>query len=150
MSYSATQGFGGKGFTLTVNTGTVSTPVWTPVYEGFSAKPAMKNGMDDATNFQSSGEEYVPTMPDGGEWSFSFNRVASDPGQLALQTAFFAQTLLMFEATAPKGKGQMTAGDMWAFSAYVSDLNPDFDPKKKITNAGKLRTSNGVTFTAGS
>jgi hypothetical protein len=144
-----TKATSGKGLILNIITGTISIPVITPVGELFSLKPAMKFETDDATTFASLGREFITTMLDGGEWKFDANRVSTDTGQGALQTAFLTGAILSLTIVATKEAGQTTTGDTWAFSAYVTDFNPSFEPTKKVAMSGALRTSNGVTFTEG-
>lgn len=150
----ATKAVAGKGLQLAVNTGSVSSPTYTPVGEGLSVDLAAKMGTDDATSFDSSATEYIATMPDGGEIKFTANRVSSDAGQAAVQAAgplgANAGELTMFKITAPKASGQMTNGDSWTFSALVTEFNPAFKPDKKTTMSGTLRVSNGITYTEGS
>lgn len=150
MAYTRSKAQAAKGFVLNINTGTASSPTWTPVGENFKTDPAMKWETDEATNFASSGTEFIQTMFDGGEWKFSANRVTTDTGQAAVESAFYAGGLEQFTIVAPLATGQTSVGDTWSFYALVTDFNPSFDPKKKIPMSGALRTSNGVTFTRGS
>ena len=50
MSYNGSKSKGGAGWKLNVNTGTASTPTWTPVGERVDWKPASKWDKDDVTN----------------------------------------------------------------------------------------------------
>ena len=150
MSYTRSAAQAGKSLVLSINTGTASTPTWTLVGESFECKPAMKYETEDVTNFQSTGREFIATIMDGGEWKFSANRVSTDAGQAAMQTAFAGGTLSQFQVTAPKNSSQTTTGDVWAFYAYVVEFNPAFEPTKKVQMSGSLRTTNGVTYTEGS
>lgn len=150
----ATKATVGKGLTLKVNTGTVTTPVFTLVAESLTADPAPKMGTEDATSFDSTALEFISTMADGGEFKFTANKVATDVGQLAVEAAgpvgSAPGTLLQFQVTTPKSGAQTTSGDVYTFSALVVEFNPAFKPDKKSVVSGTLRTSNGMVKTAGS
>jgi hypothetical protein len=146
----ATKATAGKGLVFAINTGTASSPTWTPVGESFDLTLNGKMNTDEATSYESTAVERIATMPDGGEPSFSCNKVSTNAGQVAMQTAYAAGTLKSFKVTAPQETGQATSGDSWAFSAIVVEFNPSFKPDKKIPISGKLAISNGITFTAGS
>ena len=150
MAYTGTKATAGKGLALSINTGTASSPTWSPVGESFDAQPSRKMMTDEATNFDSAATEYISTMPDGGEMKFSCNRVSTDAGQIAVEAAASSGALKQFKIVAPIGVGQITLGDAWTFSAIVVEFNPSFKPEKKTTMSGTLRTSNGITFTVGS
>ena len=150
MSYTRTRAQTGHGTVLNINTGTASSPTWTPFGEGLDLKPAQKFETEDATNFQSTAREFITTIFDGGEWSFSCNRVSIDTGQAAAQTNFLAGTLTQFQVVAPEEVGQVSVGDSWTFYAYIAEFNPAFEPTKAMKITGKLRTTNGVVYAEGS
>lgn len=146
----ATKAIAGKGTKLNINTGTVSTPVWTEVMELDDISPASKWETDEATNFDSSGVERIATMFDGGAWKVTGNRISSDTGQAAMQAAYASGALTMFQVVSPKLASQSVSGDMWAFSAILSEWNGKFSAKKKVPISGTLETSNGLVYTEGS
>lgn len=151
MSYSKTQAQSGKGTVVAINTGTVTTPVWTPIFEMADITPSgYENKTDDATNLNSTAVERVFTIADGGTWDVSGNRVSTDTGQAAVEAAFASGAATMFKITAPLLASQMTGGDNWAFFAIVTKWNPNVKVDKIIKVQGTFATTNGVTFTAGS
>jgi hypothetical protein len=150
-AYTGSQGQSAFGTILAINTGTASVPVWTPVGEVIAPKQSgTKNNFAEATNLQSSAEEFIATIPSPGALDFTMNRVSADTGQLALLASFNGQTSKQYQVTLPKTPAQTTLGDTYAFTAFVETLPLDFDPKKIITYTASLKISNKIVFTAGS
>jgi hypothetical protein len=153
MSYTKTKKQSGNQTQLNINTGTPSSPIWTPIYEivdiGQSGK-MLKT--DDATNLNSATEEFIGTISNPGGFSLSINRVSSDPGQIALLASFNAATTVMYQAQLPKAPGQTTTGDLFAFSAIVEEFNDLGTVKsdKGIMTPAKLKASGPITLTVGS
>jgi hypothetical protein len=141
----------GLGTVIAINTGTASTPTWTTIGESAEITPSgYQNKTDEVTNFGSTAVEHIFTIQDGGSWDIMANRVSSDTGQSALQTAFAAGTTKQFKATLPKNASQTTAGDNFQFSAIVEKFQPSIKVDKATKMAITLKVTNGVTFTAGS
>jgi hypothetical protein len=81
MAYTSTQAQSGNGSILAINTGTVSSAIWTTVGEiSDIAQSGKTNKSDDATNLQSSAEEFIPTILTPGSWGLTLNRVSGDAG----------------------------------------------------------------------
>ena len=152
MAYTKTKKQSGNLTQLSINTGTTSSPVWTPILEivdiGQSGK-TLKT--DDATNLNSTMEEFIGTIANPGGFALSMNRVSSDPGQIALLASFNAATTLMYQAQLPKAPGQTTTGDLFAFSAIVEEFNDLGTVKadKGIMTPAKLKVSGPITLTPG-
>jgi hypothetical protein len=94
--------------------------------------------------------ERVFTILDGGTWDVSGNRVSTDVGQAAVQTAFNSGATAMFQVTFTKLLSQTVVGDVAAFSAIVTKWNPSIKVDKLIKIAGSFATTNGITYTEGS
>ncbi|MGC9159795.1 MAG: phage tail tube protein, partial [Terracidiphilus sp.] len=121
MAYTHSQATAGRGSTLSINTGTLTTPVWTPIGEW---KNATQSGNQwktiDVTNMDSGpNQEIITSIRDNGTYKVSGNRVSTDPGQVALNAAYNSGALTMFELLLPLGPTQTTTGDMYAFTALV-------------------------------
>lgn len=141
----------GLGTVLSIDTATDETPVWTAVAELKSINQFGRQvATEDVTNFQSSAREFIPTLLDAGSWDIAGSRIATDAGQLAMETAFQGLTLKQFEIQLPKAGGQTTTGDLFAFSALIQELNYTIGDDKAITFSAKLKVSGNIVLTPGS
>jgi hypothetical protein len=150
MSYSGSQSFSGAGSALSVNTGTVTTPVMTVINEIMSCSLGSRSAkVSDCTNF-SSGKvsEFLATIVDSGTIDIKASYLAADPGQSALSTAFSSLTKTLFSLQLPPSPAQ-TVGDLYKFSAIVSEFSFDVDMEKQIMLAAKLRISGALNLTPG-
>lgn len=157
MSYTQSVAVTGRGTVIAINTGTSGSPNWTPIFEITDAKVSGRQAsILKATNLQSSQEEFITSLPDPGMFECSGNRVASDPGQLAVDAAFNASgtsgATKQFKVTAPLQGSQVTAGDSVQFNAVVQEWSPfsNLTPTGIITFTLKIKITGGWTFTAGS
>jgi len=125
MSYTYTTGQTGSNATFSINTGTVSTPIWTAIGQIMDMAQSGKDVKTvDATNIQSLVAEVLPTLPDSGHFKCSAIRVPADAGQAAVLTAFnlgAAQAPTQFKLQLAKdaAAGQTTAGDAVTFFGYI-------------------------------
>lgn len=129
------------------------TPTFTEIGEVKNASiSGRKYSTVDVTNFDSPNayQEFIATVIDPGSISCSGNYVSSDAGQIALNAAFAAGEVYMFELQLPKGPGQMTKGDQYAFGALVESFDISVEPSKEISFTASLKISGAITFTAGS
>jgi predicted secreted protein len=151
MPYTKSKAGIGLGTTLAVNTGTDAEPTWTPVAELKSINQSGRQvATEDVTNFQSSAREFIPTLLDAGSWDIAGSRIATDAGQLAMETAFQGLTIKDFQIQLPKAGGQTTAGDMFEFSALIQELNYSIADDKAVTFSAKLKVSGNIVLTPGS
>lgn len=151
-TYTGSNAFSGAGSVLSINTGTAAAPVYTVINEVISADLSGRTAKTvDVTNF-SSGKvsEFIATIVDSGSIDLKANYVAADPGQQSLATAFSALTKTMFQLQLPMSPAQTVTGDLYKFSAIVSDFSFDVDTTKQITLDCKLKISGGLVLTAGS
>lgn len=143
----------GLGTTLAINTGTVSTPVWTTIAEIFDlTQNGYENETDDVTNLQSTAREFVGTILNPGMWDFTMNRVSTDTGQAAVQAALASAATKMFKLTLPinAAAGQSTQGDTYAFNGIIQKFPLAVKADKAIKVTGSIKVSNAITFTEGS
>jgi len=155
MSYGGSKAQSGNQTTLSINTGTVSTPVWTLIGEiGNFAQSGTQNKTDDTTNLQSTAEEFIPTILTPGKLSGAFNRVSSDGGQVAMKASFNAvpPTLVQYKAVLPKTPSQSSAGDSIVILGMVEELNNlgDIKPDKKVSTPFSIKISGPIVETLGS
>lgn len=140
----------GRGSALAINTGTTTTPVWTPITGAKTASfSGGKSDMDDITNFGSTGayREYAPTILDAGQVQVDGVFNATDPGQTALQAAFNAQAATEFQLTLVPMAG-MTQAFVRTFLAYVSEpLNLDVQFDKSVSFKAALKITGPITDT---
>jgi hypothetical protein len=140
-----------SGTAFSINTGTVTTPVYTLIGELINPRQTgAKNNTAEVTNLQSTAEEFISTLPSPGNWEFTCNRVTGDTGQIAVLASFNNKTKVLYKLVLPLSPAQTTTGDSYVFSAIVETFAiSDIDPKKAITITGSLKVSGGTTFTAG-
>lgn len=145
MSYTKTQATTGAGSQLAIgSTPTLIDEVRNIKWTGYTFKT------DDATNMNSTAEEFITTILSPGEISFEYNRVSSDTGQSAYVTAFLAGTISPFVLTLPKSSTQTVSGDKFAFNALPIQNDMSLEPTKTDVMSAKIKISGPVTFTAGS
>lgn len=151
MSYIKSSAQSGKGVLLNINTGSPTTPIWTAVSEMKSFDQSGRQMMTvDVTNTESTAKEFIATIPDGGSWKVAGNRVGADTGQLAMETAYQAGTLTMFQIQFPKWGTQTTQGDAFSFNALIEDLNYSISVDKEVSVTSTLKLSGPMTITPGS
>ena len=152
MAYTLSKAQTGSQTLFQINTGTTTTPIWTPIYEITEISQSGKsNATADTTNLQSLATEWLPTLTSEGEFDISANRVSNDPGQIAVLASFNAKTIIMYEIQLPKTLTQTVSGDLYAFSAGVveyEDLS-SLSPTKQIMVKAKIKVSGPVVVTAG-
>lgn len=100
----------------------------------------------DVTNMDSTGayREYIPTLLDAGEVSFTGNYIPGDATQAQLQTDFDNRRLGNWQITLPNSLGH------WAFAAFVTGFDFDLSHDKQSTITCKLKVTGKPLFTAGS
>jgi hypothetical protein len=147
MTYSASAAQAGRGSTLSIG----ATPTLIGELDNVPFD-LPEWSTDDVTNFESgSDEEFIVTIRKSMEFTVTGNRVSSDAGQQAVQTAYAAGgSPSAFVLQLPKTPGQTTNGDKYAFNALILSQSFKIETTKKISFAMKLKTSGPVTFTAGS
>jgi hypothetical protein len=105
----------------------------------------------DTTNFDSGiDEEQLVTIRRASTFSITGNRVSSDAGQIAAETAYQSGALTAFTFALPKTTAQTTTGDTYSFKAYVKGSNFKVSPTGKVEFTLNLQTSGPVTVQVGS
>jgi hypothetical protein len=146
LAYTGSKAQAGRGSLLSIG----STP--TPIGE-CSDVPFNRPEWDtvDITNFDSgSDEEQLVTIRKAATFSITGNRVSSDAGQTAAETAYQSGALASFVFALPKTTAQTTTGDTYTFKAYVKGSNFKVSPTAKVEFTLNLQTSGPVTLTPGS
>jgi hypothetical protein len=155
MAYGGTQAQSGNQVQVSINTGTVSSPIWTLIGEcsDFNQQGS-QNKSDDATNLQSTAEEFIPTLLTPGKFSGTMNRVDSDAGQKAVKASFHAvpPTLEQYQVQIPKTPTQTTIGDIFSFTAMVEEFNElgTLKPDKIIKTMFSFKVTGPITLALGS
>lgn len=155
---SASKGMTGRGTILSI--GIAGSPeTFTPVLQlrtfqpsGQSAKYEDLTNADSPTNANGNVvvEETLPTTISPGTYAFGGVFLPSDPGQLALLTAFETQALTDFKLQLLKGPGQAATGNLYAFSGYVQDMPlPDVDYSKIATFKVTIKITGVIARTPG-
>src|SRR5471030_1144504 len=111
MAYTGSKAVAGLGTTLSIG----AAPTLVGEISDIS-QSGRQNKTDSVTNLESVAEEFIGTLQSPGSWDVTFNRIAGDAGQLAMETAFATLALAAFVIQEPKGSFA-TAGPKWAFNA---------------------------------
>lgn len=99
-----------------------------------------KYDLADVTNYSSGNfREWLTTLADSGEVSFTGNYIPSDVSQQSLLAFFNAGTLVSWKVTLPNSLGVIT------FQAYVQSLEHNLPIDKQATISGKLKITGEVT-----
>lgn len=157
MAYSRTQAFGGLGTQVFLNTsgsGIGSPPAWTVIGEMVNVKTSgASTKSDDATNFSSSAEEFIPTIRTEGTWDCTMNRTPLDAGFQALQNWWYTvpPTTEQIRIQLPKAPGQTVQGDQFFFYAIIEKFMPgSIEVTKKIPMEVSFKVTGPVVETPGS
>jgi hypothetical protein len=146
MPYTGSQAQAGRGSSLSIGS--------TPTLIGEIKEVPLNRGkweLIDTTNFESgSDSEQLVTIRKPGTVNFKGNRVSSDAGQVAVETAYQAGTLVAFVLQLPKTATQTTAGDKYTFNAFV--VGSDFTDAvtAAVEFSIELQISGACTLTVGS
>jgi predicted secreted protein len=155
MSYTGSQAFApiGSKLQLTIPVGSPAVPTLTTIAEIQNIqRSGSKSDLVDVTNMQSTGgyREYLATLRDAGDVSFTGNYIPNDATQAALQGLFDSATLTACAIILPPGPGYTTSLGTWSFNAYVQSNDYDLPHDKEGKISGKLKITGKPTFTAGS
>lgn len=155
MSYTGTAAQAAIGAAININTSSTSTPTWTlvgEIKEATWSNRVIKTA--DATNLESTFEEFIATLPNPGTVEFTCNRIPglTDGGQSAVDASYRAATTKSYQIVLPKGGAQTTTGDAYVFKAIVEECSPvaTISPEKIVDFKVRLKLSGSDTFTAGS
>jgi hypothetical protein len=151
----ASKGYIGKGTVVSVGVGS-GPETWTPIAQLKTAQfGGQKMNFEDVTNLDSAAvgatvlKEQMPTTADAGTIALGGIFLPSDAGQLALATAYNG-ALTDFKVQLPKGPGQSTTGNLYAFSGYVSEqVIPDIQFDKVLTFKATVTLTTPITITPG-
>jgi|SRR5208282_3180965 len=98
-----------------------------------------KYDLADVTNYESGTfREWLTTLADSGEVSFTGNYIPGDPSQASLLQFFNNGTLVYWEVVLPNGLGTIV------FKAYVQSLEHNLPLEKEATITGKLKITGEV------
>jgi len=120
--------------------------------------PEQSWSYDDITNTSSPAvgvgvlKESLATLVDPGEFTATGIFLPSDPGIIALQTAFQTGLANAFQIQLKPISGQSTTGNIYAFSAYVAK-NPvpsNIDATRAVTVKISLKLDSVMTVATGS
>jgi predicted secreted protein len=151
-NYTGSKAFGGPGTFLAVGNG-ASPEVYTEVAEIKTIKRSgSKMDTPDVTNMETVNRyrEYIATLLDAGEISIEGNYIPHDTTQQNLQALFDNATLAPWTITNPAQSIEVS-GDLlpgfWAFNAYLTSLDIDWDVAKEATFSAKLKVTGRPVYT---
>jgi predicted secreted protein len=101
-----------------------------------------KYDLDDVTNYESGNfREFISTLADSGDLSFSGNYIPTDASQAALLGFFNTGVLVSWKITLPAAAN---ASQPITFKAFVQSLEHNLPLDKAATISGKLKISGPV------
>ena len=153
MSYTNSQAVAGRASILQYSTNPPSVAYTTLAEIKTISFSGLKYDLADVTNMQSGNfREWLPTLADSGNLSFSGNLIANDPSQGALISFFNSATLVTWEVVLPPAPAQgfNTSLGTFTFKAYVSSIDRSIPFDKEASITGKLKITGEITYTAGS
>jgi len=154
MAYTGTAAQSPLGGELAINTSGTSVPTYTQIEEVKDIQWAGRiNKTADATNLESSAEEFIATLPVSGTLDVTCNRISGAAGQVAVEAAWRTRaTNVLFQLTYPKNATQTVTGDVYVFKCIVEEASPapSFKPEDVIDYKFKLKINGLDTYTAGS
>ncbi len=99
-----------------------------------------KYDLADVTNMQSGNfKEWLPTLADSGDLSFTANKIAADATQQQLISFFDNATKVNWQIVLPNGLGTIS------FTGYVVELSADYPVDKEVTLTGKIKITGQIT-----
>jgi predicted secreted protein len=153
MSYVNSQAFAGRGSIIQFSVNPPSIPYVVIAEIKSIAFSGAKADLADVTNMQSGiFREYLPTLNDSGELTFSGNLIPNDPTEADLLGFFNNQTLATYQIVLPPdaNQGYSVSLGTFTFKAYVSSFDRSLPIDKEATVSGKLKITGTVTYTTGS
>jgi hypothetical protein len=159
MSYSGSKAQSGNQAVVSIGTGTSTSSPGTLTTVGevndFNQSGTV-NKTDDTTNFQSSAEEFIPTILSPGQFQGTMNRISGDAGQVAVKVAFNSAPPLLVPWQVQLAKNpaipQTTAGDKIVFMGLVEEFSNfgTVKPDKKVATPFRIKVSGVIVETLGS
>jgi predicted secreted protein len=151
MSYTNSKAFAGRGSALQYSTN--------PPSVAYAILQEVKNfqfsgskaDLADVTNYESGNfREWLPTLNDSGEATFSGNLIPNDSTEQDIIGFFNNQTLVTWQLVLPASTAYPTSLGTFTFSAYVTSTDRAVPHDKEATISVKLKITGKVVFTAGS
>jgi predicted secreted protein len=151
MTYTNSTAFAGRGSLLKYSTNPPSVAYQTLSELKTLQFSGAKYDLADVTNFQSSNfREWLPTLADSGELSFSGNLIPNDATETDLIGFFNAATLVTYNVVLPASLAYPTSLGTFSFKAYVSSIDRSIPVDKEASISGKLKITGAISFTPGS
>jgi len=147
MPYTGSQAFiPPVGTLFNLNTGTVSSPVWTAIGEVKTIKPSgRKVSIEKTTNLQSVAEEKLGTLLDSGTVDVEYNYLGSDSSGIAALEAAFDGKAHGFQIVLPGLPSGNT--ETAQFNAIIEQKDIDqYERDKAMMGKVKLAVTNAWTF----
>lgn len=139
MPYTTSQAVAGRGTLLQVLQGSPLEMITVAELKTLQFSGS-KYDLADVTNMQSGNfKEWLPTLADSGDLSFSGNKIALDPTQEQLITYFNNATLVTFQIIVPGTPNYVT------FKGYVVELSADYPVDKEVTISGKIKITGEIS-----
>ena len=153
MAYTGSNAVAGRASVLQFSTNPTSVAYTTLAEIKTISFSGLKYDLADVTNMESGNfREWLPTLADSGDLSFSGNLIPNDPSQTDLISFFNSATLVSWEVVLPPApaEGFNTSLGTFSFKAYVSSIDRSIPFDKEASITGKLKITGEITYTAGS
>jgi len=138
------QAFSGYGLFLKVGDGGTPTEIFTAIPEIQTVEfTGSKVDTVDVTHAQSPNRvrEFIATLVDEGECSFTANFLPQDPIQQSLQAIKLSAALKNWQVVLPP-----VPGGTFSFLGIINSLDKNLDFTKEAKLTGKIKISGTVTF----
>jgi|SRR5579863_5202484 len=105
-----------------------------------------KTDLADVTNVESinARREFIATLIDSGECSFTANAIPTDPTQVLLQSVMDSRATRDYQVVLP---GSPSLGT-YSFKGIITSLDRNFDFSKEAKLTGKIKITGPLTFVA--
>lgn len=151
MAYTRSQAIAGRSSVLQYSTNPPSIPFNELAEVKNISFSGTKADLADVTNMESGNyREWLPTLLDSGELSFTGNLIANDTSEADILGFFSGQTLVEWEVVLPPSPNFPTTTGTYSFSAYVTKYERSIPHDKEASVSGSLKITGAISFVAGS
>lgn len=152
-TYTGSNAFAGRGTTLEYSLNPPSVAYVQALEIKTIQFSGSKYDLADVTNMNSGNfREWLPTLADSGELSFTGNMIPNDATEEDIIGFFNVAALVTWQVVLPANAQQgfpSTLGT-FTFKAYVSSIDRSIPVDKEASISGKLKITGEVAFTPGS
>lgn len=152
-TYTGSNAFAGRGSQIQYSANPPSVPYNILAEAKSAAFSGMKYDLADVTNYESGAfREWLPTLADSGDLSFSGNLIPNDTSENDLIGFFNSATLVTWQVVLPPApqQGFNTSLGTFTFKGYVASIDRNIPHDKEATISGKIKITGEISYAAGS